>query len=374
MICGVSASILKNSLAVSVLLVVLVVGAIVFANALRANSMWNEDFGAYYDAAQRVVAGDSPYTAASLAGPFQPVSNRLYLYPPPFAVLMQPMTLLPEEVATDLWFVLKFLLIIGMCALLPVSRRTQLAAFAVIGASSFVFYDLALGNVSILVTFLAVIGWRYLDKPLGAVALGLTMALRPTMALLGVWFLLRGRGAPVAWMAATIAALTLVALPFVGLAGHFDYLSMLRNVSEVRGASPNLDVGSILLRFNVPSSVADVASAAAMGMAAGAVLLSLRRDREVSFVVAVSATLILSPLLWQHYMLHLLLPAALLAERGRRWGLALPLLGWLPHFLLPLVAMAGVLAPLLAPSRGEAAGFVLDRLRQASPARSSEAS
>ena len=49
----------------------------------------------------------------------------------------------------------------------------------------------------------------------------------------------------------------------------------------------------------------------------------------------------------------LLLPAALLADRGRYWGLALPLLGWLPGDTLPLVAL-GTLAILLLPMRESA--------------------
>jgi hypothetical protein len=50
-------------------------------------------------------------------------------------------------------------------------------------------------------------------------------------------------------------------------------------------------------------------------------------------------------LLWDHYLSMLLLPAALLAQRGRWWGLGLPLLGWLPPEALPLLAVAGTLAP-----------------------------
>jgi hypothetical protein len=44
------------------------------------------------------------------------------------------------------------------------------------------------------------------------------------------------------------------------------------------------------------------------------------------------------------------LPAALLAARGRSWGLALPLLAWLPGPILPLVALGGCWAPMLAPA------------------------
>jgi hypothetical protein len=44
----------------------------------------------------------------------------------------------------------------------------------------------------------------------------------------------------------------------------------------------------------------------------------------------------------------LMLPAALLAARGRPWGLALPLLSWLPSAALPFVVIASVWLPFLA--------------------------
>jgi hypothetical protein len=44
----------------------------------------------------------------------------------------------------------------------------------------------------------------------------------------------------------------------------------------------------------------------------------------------------------------LALPAALLAARGRPWGLALPLMAWLPEPALPFVVIAAVWLPFLA--------------------------
>ena len=94
-------------------------------------------------------------------------------------------------------------------------------------------------------------------------------------------------------------------------------------------------------------------------MAIAAAVLSLRRDRELSFVVVAMATLFLSPLLWDHYLTQLLIPAAFLAKRGHWWGLLLPLLGWLPALglkpLLAVAGLAGLLLPFLARDRGEPA-------------------
>jgi hypothetical protein len=55
------------------------------------------------------------------------------------------------------------------------------------------------------------------------------------------------------------------------------------------------------------------------------------------------------------------LPAAYLADRGRWWAIGLPLLSWLPAALLPLVALAGVLGPFLAPRRTSGAVDALQK-------------
>ena len=104
-----------------------------------------------------------------------------------------------------------------------------------------------------------------------------------------------------------------------------------------------------------------------------AVLFSLRRDRELSYVVTLMATVLLSPLLWDHYLSNLLVPAAFVAGRGRLWALGLPLLAWAPQLLtwllpglggiadgaLPLVALAGLLLPFAVADRGLPAGSLL---------------
>ena len=76
------------------------------------------------------------------------------------------------------------------------------------------------------------------------------------------------------------------------------------------------------------------------GIGVAVIVVASRRDASAGYVATVGASLLLAPLLWAHYLVGLLLPAALLADRGRRWGLLLPLLGWLPEPLLPLVALA----------------------------------
>ena len=71
----------------------------------------------------------------------------------------------------------------------------------------------------------------------------------------------------------------------------------------------------------------------------------------------------------------LVLPAAFLAARGQSWGLALPLLSWLPGPALPFVALAGVWLPFTARGReggGEVFRVELPPLHGARPDRREE--
>jgi hypothetical protein len=275
-----------------------------------------------------------------------------------------------------LWLIVHIVVLLLTCALMPVSRPIRLAMLGVAALSDPVLSDIDLGNVSLFVTFLAVLTWRWLDKPAGSIALAFALTTRPTMALICGWWLLRGLWRPIAWTVGAFAVLVALTLPFVGLQRWFDYVTVLRNVSDVTGVRSNVDLGSAVLLFGGPESLATGALFAGYVLAIGAMLISLRRDRELSYVVTVMATLLLSPLLWDHYLINLLIPAAFLAARGRMWGLVLPLLPWIPTLLVALngdfkgpaegllafAAVIGLLVPFAAPARGEPAGTFLDRL------------
>ena len=215
--------------------------------------------------------------------------------------------------------------------------------------------DTVLGNVSLLVLFAAVVAWRWLDRPLGAVAIGLALTVRTTFGLFLAWWLVRRQWRPLLWALAAVALAALISLPFVGPDSYADYVRTVRNISDVSHSPFNRALAAIMVRGGLEPRVADLAQLATYGLAIVAMLASLRRDRELSFVVTLGATLVLSPLLWQHYATLLLVPAAFLAQRGRRLALALPLFVWLPEIALPILAMAAAVLPFLARAPAEAA-------------------
>jgi hypothetical protein len=309
---------------------------------------WGYDYRAYADAAERLSETGSLYQAETLEGPYRPGPYGLYMYAPPLGIAISPLAGAEPDGAIVFWFLLHGLALAGACALLPVDRWVKLAAFGVAALSLSVLRDFNLGNVSVLLLLPLAAAWRWLDQPAGAIAQALAMAVRPALGLLLVWQLLRRQWRAVAWTIGAGLALVAVSLPFVGVEGYGDYLTVLRNLDGVTGVEKNIDLGSTVIGLGLHDSVANVALFAGYTLGIAAIVLSLRRDRELGFVVTAGASLLLSPLLWDHYLSMLLLPAAFLAARGRPWGLALPLLTWLPAPALPIVALAGVWLPFLA--------------------------
>jgi hypothetical protein len=66
-------------------------------------------------------------------------------------------------------------------------------------------------------------------------------------------------------------------------------------------------------------------------------------------MVAVTASLLLSPLLWDHYLATLVIPAAFLAQRWTPLALGIPLLSWAPEGLYAVTIVVVLALLLLAP-------------------------
>ena len=219
---------------------------------------WAYDFYAYYEAALRLIATGSPYQAETLSGPFQPGPFGLYLYSPPLALLFVPLTTLGEEAATVLWLV--------AAHRHPVAdlRRDARVARHPTG-------DVRCGHVERAGPVRPRPGQRQPDRDLpGRPRLALAgqaarvdragrcrSLIRPTMGLICAWWLLRGMWRPVAWTAVAFAVLVALTLPFVGLDRWFEYVTVLRNVSDVTGVRSNVDLGSAVLLFGGPECAGD---------------------------------------------------------------------------------------------------------------------
>ena len=310
--------------------------------------LWGYDFESYMLAATRLIDEGTLYHEATLDGPYRPGPYGLYYYSPVLGVALSPLVDLSIADSSALWFVIRVAALVAACALLPVKPIVRVFAFVVATLSLATIEDLVLGNVSVLLLLPMAMAWRWLDRPLGSIAQAVAMSVRPMLGILLIWQLLRRQWKAVAWTFGAGLVLILLTLPFVGVGGYVDYLTVLRNLSGVSGVEFNYDLSTTALSLGASDTVATVALVAGYAVAIAAMLLSLRRDREIGFMVTLMASLLLSPLLWDHYLVALILPAAFLAQRGRSWALLLPLAAWLPVEAYPFVVVVAMFLPFLA--------------------------
>jgi hypothetical protein len=306
------------------------------------------DFLAYHAAASRVLAGLPAYdTSFEAAGGFG-----LFYYPPTFIPLVLPFGLLGASAATWAWIGL-LLAAFGIgTAVLPVRRDVRWTVVLLAGLSWPFLYAVKLGQVGPLLFLLMAIGWRWMERGpvLGAsVALGAAIKIQPGLIL--AWALLTRRWAAVVTGAAVLLGLAAVATLVAGPGAWTDFLALITRVSDPITTPHNFTPGAVAFQLGAPREVAVLVQYASMGAALLAVLVTALRLAAVpSYLVAVIASQLLSPILWDHYALLLLLPVAWLLERGHRWGvvfvLATPLflVGLLPALVYPVAFWACLLA------------------------------
>jgi hypothetical protein len=110
-------------------------------------------------------------------------------------------------------------------------------------------------------------------------------------------------------------AVTLLAWAAIGFAGLAEYPDLLRRLSEIQSERSYSIVGMVST-LGLAEGVGRALTLLVGGaLLVGCVVLARRGDEERSFTCAVAATLALSPILWLHYLVLLLVPLAILRPR-----------------------------------------------------------
>ena len=312
----------------------------VAATIASAGDTLGYDFLAYHAAASRVLDGRAAYdTSFQGTGGFG-----LFYYPPTFIPLVLALGLLPASAATWVWIGLSLAAFAAGVALLPVARRTQWLVVLLAGQSWPFLYNIKLGQVGPLLFLLFAIGWRWLDRPrvLGFVgALGAAVKLQPGLVL--AWALLTRRWTAVVAGAVILAALAVLATLVAGVGAWSDFFQLIGRVSDPITTPHNFTPGAVAFQMGVARDVAALFQWVAMGLVLVIVVwAALRLDPVPSYLVAVIASQLLSPILWDHYAMLLLLPVAWLLDRGHWRAVAIPLatsvvlVGVVPAIVYPL--------------------------------------
>ena len=314
---------------------------------------WDVRF-AYLPAADLVLDGRSPYPA--LDDPIL-LDQKGYVYPPQLLFAVLPLTPLPDAVAGTLVVAVLVALVVATLRILGVTDlRCYAAAFLWMPTTS----GLLLANISIPLAFAAAVVWKYRDavwQP--ALALGLTVSAKLLFWPLLVWTLVTGRWRATAWAIAVGLGVTFAAWAAIGFDGLTGYPDLLRRLSEIQSENSYSFVG-IANALGLPNG----AGTAAMLLSGGSLLVlcvtfARRGDDARSFTAALGATLALSPIVWLHYLVILLVPMAIARPRFSAIWL-LPVLLWTspkPGYaegiqtVLPAIAVAILLVVLLARPR-----------------------
>jgi hypothetical protein len=321
---------------VAVFVFVVVVGATLAV----AGATLGYDFLAYHQAAVRLLNGQPLYdTSFAAAGGFG-----LFYYPPTFAPLILPFGLLSATTAVWTWTAILIGAFAIGTAILPVSRSVRWWVVLLAGLSWPFTYAIKLGQVGPILFLLFAIGWRWLDDPirLGAsAALGAAIKLQP--GIIFVWAALTRRWAAIVVGAVVLGVLVVVATLLAGAVAWSDFLTLVRQVGDPITTPHNFTPGAVAYQLGVSAEVAVLIQLGCTILVLGAILAAtLWATAEASYLVTVIASQLLSPILWDHYAMLLLLPVAYLCSAGRWWALiiplvaAVPLIGLTPPIAYPL--------------------------------------
>jgi hypothetical protein len=290
-----------------------------WANALAVLGGSTEpfDLAIFLEAGDDVAAGRNPYPdPASFREDGQ---QSPYAYPPVLALAVVPLAALPQRVGEVAVPGLLFSLLlvgatVGALLLLDV-RDWRCYPVALLYPPT--LENVEYGAVGPLLLLAGAAAWRWRDRAARAgAAAGLVVVLKLFLWPLVLWLAFTRRPRAAATAVASAAGLAALAWAAIGFRGLADYPGLLRELAEQEAAS-SYSALALLRTAGLPGPLAQ-----ALVLGAGVALLVLARraarapegDRH-ALTLVLAAALVLTPILWLHYLVLLLLPIALARPR-----------------------------------------------------------
>jgi len=300
------------------------------------------DFGPVIDAVNRLAAGE-PLYVGNETGPTYP-------YSPLYALLLQPLGMLPDPAIRFLWYLLTWLFVAGswsLTARILYDRERSDAAvpkgywfLAVAPVSYFAYYNALNGQPTPLMMFLVILSY-YLDRQgrqwLAGIALAASMLIKPFPVIVLGFCLLRRRWLTI--LSTAVASCVFLILPVLRFKEH--YVEVLNRWMQVNRQQQTIydisDWGHQSIssfwyrafgRHHPPPFLTDPAdpvfwfvwlSIAALVVVTVLTTLAAARtgrqqDEHAAFALYLLCWALLPPTSWKHYYILLLFPCALLAK------------------------------------------------------------
>jgi hypothetical protein len=247
------------------------------------------------------------------------------VYPPQLLLSLVPLSALPQGVAAAL-VAASLLLLLGLTLRVLGIRDVRCYAASLLWVPS--ISAVLLGNISIPLAFAAAVAWRYRDdvrQP--AWALGLAISAKFLMWPLLVWTVATRRLRVTLWAVLIGFVVTLCAWTIIGFDGLTGYPDLLRRLSDIQAHRSYSIVGMASTAGLGEGFGQALTLLVGAGLLGGCLFYARSSDDERSFTCAVAATLALSPIVWLHYLVLLLVPTAILRPRFSAIWL-LPVLLW----------------------------------------------
>lgn len=290
---------------------------------ISADSMTvHPDFDTFWRSAEALWEGGDVYdTEARLPN----------LNPPLWTVLISPLGLLEPLTAYRLFVLISLVVVVGYLAWVADELRLR-SGWAVVGAamlllSSPLLATLALGQIYAFLALGLVVAWiadRREESLISGSALGLVVAIKPSLAPVLLWPLARRRWRTLVAALASGAAATLVGALVVGPAATLGWLRRLFDLPLL----PHPDNASLLTTvarlftetaFAEPVVTLPWMVPVAYALSIGVIFLTaikLTDGSEVGLWALVAATLLASPIAWHMYLVLLGPGVLLLLARG----------------------------------------------------------
>ena len=269
------------------------------------------DLHVMWKAGHDVVTGHSPFP---------------FVYPAPAAFLMAPFGALPWSVAVVAFTLALVLALVLTLRLLEVRDwRCYAAALAALPMAS----SIMIGTLSPFLALAAAAAWRYRDRRwVVATAIALAVVTKIFLWPLAIWLVATRRLRSAVTTVVLGIALLMGSWGLLGFSGLLDYphrLGRVAGLEQDKSYSPF----ALFRALGMTTGSARVALVAlTIVVIAGIVAVARGKDGDRrSFVVALLAGLVLSPIVWLHYLVVLIVPVALYRPRlGAAW--LIPLAFW----------------------------------------------
>ena len=280
---------------------------------------------AYYQAAEAIVAGENIYPTHGfiVRGDLELVID--YVYPPLIAIATIPLTLVPVGLAEVIF---AGLLVVAVVVTLAVLGVRDWRCYGLAFTWPPVIDGVLTGNVTLFLGLAAALVWRFRNggSVRAGTALGISIATKIFLWPLTIWLAATRRVAAAVWSVVIGAAVLLITWGAIGFRGVVEYPDLVRRLGE-RMEERSYTVYALGIDIGLAPGVARVLwLAVALTTLVSVVIVARRGDERRAFILALTAAIACSPIVWLHYFALLLVVVAVAQPRiGLLWFMGFPM-------------------------------------------------